>query len=137
MVTKSCAEATCRDPWSVLQPPPSNGSTANKISTLDDALDPRYDDFFAAFPQVTIDECLNVQLASNEGPFYPAGAEDGLGLAYRRNTDFFSEPDYTPVKRVPANAVPAGGWGQRYATVDELLRNARELTDEELSVTEG
>ncbi|KAF4534980.1 Arylsulfatase [Lasiodiplodia theobromae] len=133
MVTKSCAEDTCRDPWSVLQPP----NDTNKISTLDDALDPRYDGFFAAFPQVSIDECLNVQLSSNEGPFYPVGAENGLGLAYRKNTDFFSEPDYTPVKRVPANAVPAGGWDQRYATVEDLLLSARELTDEELSVTEG
>lgn len=78
-----------------------------------------------------------MQIASNEGPFYPAGAESGLGLAYRKNTDFFAEPDYTPVKRVPANAVPAGGWEQRYATLEELLLSARELTDEELSVTEG
>ncbi|KAK7530036.1 hypothetical protein IWX49DRAFT_595429 [Phyllosticta citricarpa] len=82
MVMKSCEAETCRDPWSVLQP---NSSQA-QISSLDDALDPAYDAYFDAIPQVSIAECVQYQLAANERPFYPMRPSPGSAsrIASRR-----------------------------------------------------
>ncbi|KAJ0107029.1 Arylsulfatase [Diaporthe amygdali] len=138
LVTKSCTQETCRDPWSILQPTnlPSN---ATAIKTLDDALDPAYDSFYDAFPPVTISECLGLQVPSNEAPFYPDGAETGLGLAFRNNTDGFSFPDpLQPVTQITGYLgrwEPAGGWDQRHASLEALMADARELTDDEMTVT--
>ncbi|KAL1623953.1 hypothetical protein SLS56_008078 [Neofusicoccum ribis] len=134
LVTKSCAEDTCREPWTVLQPPASltNGKV---VTTLEEALDPAYDDFYAAFPTVTIDECLNLQIPSNEAPFYPPGAEAGLGMAYRENTDGFNVPDPVPVKPIPGQEVTPGGWEHRHASFETLMASARELEDDEIETT--
>ncbi|KAL1871636.1 hypothetical protein Daus18300_004636 [Diaporthe australafricana] len=138
LVTKSCTQETCRDPWSVLQPtklPPN----ATLIKTLDEALDPAYDSFYDSFPQVTISECLGLQVPSNEAPFYPEGAETGLGLAFRNSTDGFSFPDpIQPVTQITGyfgRWAPGGGRDQRHASFEALMADARELTDDELTVT--
>lgn len=128
MVMKSCEADTCRDPWSVIQPPQADG--AWRVSCLSEALDPAYDDFFAGIPEVTIAECVQYQLASNERPFYPPEAEFGLGLAHRNQTDNFVYPDVKPVTKVPY--IPGGSWAQRNATLDDLEADARELYDDEL-----
>ena len=127
MVTKSCERGGCRDPWGLIQPP--DGS---KIATLEQALDARYDDFFAdGFERVQFGACLEIQDDSNEAPYYPPLPDDGgLGRAYRNNTD----------------TIPAGGgrmtivetelWGtedQRHATLEDVNKGARALTDEELA----
>lgn len=130
LVTKSCAEQTCRDPWSVLQP--CNLPSGRQIRCLQDALNPDFDDFFASFPSVTIDECLPYQLAANEGSFYPPGAELGLGMAYRSPTDNFEPPESDPITKVPNNTLPGGSWEQRHATLSMLLAEARDLTDDEI-----
>ncbi|KAJ3542813.1 hypothetical protein NM208_g3896 [Fusarium decemcellulare] len=134
LVTKSCAEDTCRKPWSVIQPP--HLGHGKKVKTLDDALDPTYDTFYPSCPLVNIDECLGYQFTSNEGPFYPPNAEYGLGLGYRNSTDNFAYPDPEPVKRLPQNDPLGGGWDRRHATLEEVLSAARELTDEELENSE-
>ncbi|KAL4983178.1 alkaline phosphatase-like protein [Aspergillus falconensis] len=131
MVAKSCAEATCRDPWSVIQPPfPRHGK---KVATLDDALDPLYDAFYEEFPLVNIDECLNYQFAANEAPFFPPTAEFGLGLKYRNSTDNFSPLQADPVEKIRANNPLGGGWEQRRATFETLMENARVLSDDEIN----
>lgn len=59
MVMKSCEAETCRDPWSVIQPPqkPSaSGGSSRAVNNLKDSLDPAYDDFFNSIPQVNIAE---------------------------------------------------------------------------------
>ncbi|KAF4465579.1 arylsulfatase precursor [Fusarium albosuccineum] len=134
LVTKSCAEDTCRKPWSVIQPP--HLGHGKKVKTLDDALDPAYDTFYSSFSLVNIDECLGYQFTSNEGPFYPPNAEHGLGLGYRNSTDNFAYPDPEPVKRLSQNDPLGGGWDQRHATLEELLNAAGELADEELENSE-
>ena len=50
MVGKSCKEESCRDPWSVLFP-------RGQVSSLEDAMDPKYDDFFAKQPKVSYGSC--------------------------------------------------------------------------------
>ncbi|KAF5008055.1 hypothetical protein FDECE_5637 [Fusarium decemcellulare] len=134
LVTKSCAQDTCRKPWSVIQPP--HLGHGKEVKTLDDALDPAYDTFYSSFPLVNIDDCFGYQFTSNEAPFYPPNAEYGLGLGYRNSTDNFAYPDPEPVKRLSQNDPLGGGWDQRHATLEELLSAARELTDEELENSE-
>ena len=51
MVTKSCAQDSCRDPWSVLFP---DGS----VNSLTDAMKPEYDTFFANQPKVSYSACM-------------------------------------------------------------------------------
>ncbi|KAF9878012.1 arylsulfatase precursor [Colletotrichum karsti] len=130
LVSKSCTQSTCRDPWSVLQPPGTSPRTA--VRTLEDALDPAYNSFYNAFPPVTIGECVGYQLASNEGPFYPSGAEFGRGLAYREPTDNFVFPEPEPVVGLPRNGSRGGGWEQREASYEMLLEASRVLTDDEI-----
>ncbi|ORY61669.1 alkaline-phosphatase-like protein, partial [Pseudomassariella vexata] len=64
MVTKSCEQNACRDPWSLLKP---NNET---VISLTQALASEYDDFFADFEKVTFETCLSVQSVANEGPYF-------------------------------------------------------------------
>ncbi|KAK7993919.1 MFS transporter [Apiospora arundinis] len=93
LVTKSCAEGTCRDPWSVFASSTTNTTIAggDKLTTMKQAMDPKYDAFFASFPRVHFASCMQYQDIANEAPFYPesAGTEKGLGLASRRPTNNF------------------------------------------------
>ncbi|KAI1846284.1 hypothetical protein JX265_010871 [Neoarthrinium moseri] len=131
MVMKSCETETCRNPWNVIQPPkPNTARSCHAVSSLGDALDPAYDDFFATIPEVNIAECVQYQYAPNETPFYPPEAQYGLGLAHRNAPTPFEYPDVKPVKAVPY--IPGGGWEQRTATLDTLMAAARELTADEL-----
>ena len=60
MVTKSCERGGCRDPWSLIKP--KDGS---KITTLEQALQERYDDFFKnEFERVQFGACLQIQVSS-------------------------------------------------------------------------
>ncbi|KAF1960697.1 alkaline phosphatase-like protein [Byssothecium circinans] len=77
LVGKSCTQDTCCKPWSVLQSP--NASSDKPVETLDDSLDPKYDEYYASFPQVNIKECLTLLETSNERPYYPPDAEKGFG----------------------------------------------------------
>ncbi|KAF3017781.1 hypothetical protein E8E14_008686 [Neopestalotiopsis sp. 37M] len=127
LVMKSCEKDTCRDPWGVIQPP---NAAPERVSSLGDALDPKYDDFFATFPPVTIAECVQYQFAPNEVPFYPPEAQDGLGLSYRNEPQYYEYPDVQPIQKVPY--IPGGSWEQRHATFDMLVADGRELSANEL-----
>ncbi|KAH9228660.1 hypothetical protein K456DRAFT_803141 [Colletotrichum gloeosporioides 23] len=122
LVSKLCTQDTCRDPWSAIRP--HDFSSSNRVRTLEDALNPAYDEFYGSFPLITIAECMNYQFAPNEGPFYPTGADDGLGLAYRNATDNFVFLDPSPVVELPRNLTLGGGWEHRHATHEALLRSA-------------
>ena len=50
MVTKGCKEASCRDPWSSLFP-------GGQVSTIQQAMDVKYDSFFNAQPKVSFSSC--------------------------------------------------------------------------------
>jgi N-acetylglucosamine-6-sulfatase len=129
MVTKSCVGGTCRDPWSALQPP----NAASPVATLPQALDPAYDEFYAGIPSVHFSQCIFYQDEATESPFYPEGAENGLGKEWRIPTPVWSSSVFSPPS-VPRNAAPAGGEEQRHATLEELLADAHALTDEEIGL---
>ncbi|KIY53242.1 putative arylsulfatase, partial [Fistulina hepatica ATCC 64428] len=64
LVTKSCSQATCRNPWLALHP-------SGTVTSLPDAMNDSYDDFYNSLPQVSFQTCLDYQLISNELPLYP------------------------------------------------------------------
>ncbi|KAK8076479.1 arylsulfatase [Apiospora phragmitis] len=116
--TKSCAAASCHNPWRILQPEqdrqgaivPENASLT--IRCLEDATQEKYDDFFnKTVPQVHFDACLPYQFEPNEAPFW--GPHE-LGRRHRAPTDNY------------------GGPGQRNATIEEILEQAKELTPKQL-----
>lgn len=129
MVTKSCSDETCRNPWSVLQPPSASNTTA-VTNNLRDAMDPVHDAFFAAFPRVAFAECMAYQYVPNEQPFYPASSA-ALQEEYRLPTDNYIS--VTPKSFLaPTNEKLEGGWDQRHVTLDTIMLSARPLTDDEL-----
>lgn len=129
MVTKSCSEGTCRNPWSVLQPDNST-SSENQITNLLDAMSSEYDLFFAGFPKVAFVECMTYQYVPNEEPFYPESAA-ALQGEFRLPTD--NHVSVAPESFLaPSNDKLEGGWEQRNVTLEIMLLTARQLTDDEL-----
>lgn len=51
MVSKSCTQDSCRNPWSVLFP-------GGQVSNLGDAMKSTYDTFFANQPKVSYTACM-------------------------------------------------------------------------------
>ncbi|KAI6353671.1 hypothetical protein MCOR31_011668 [Pyricularia oryzae] len=131
LVIKSCEGDVCRAPWQAFANDTALAGLPS-FSTLDDALDPRLDDYFASLPGVHFDACLQAQVVANEWPFYPEAAAEGLGTAWRVTFDDWSSPAFRTRDKVPANAVPAGSVEQRTATFADLLAAQRDLTGFEL-----
>ncbi|CAG8081231.1 unnamed protein product [Penicillium nalgiovense] len=75
LVLKSCKASECTMPWVVLHPD-------NKVTTLSEALHPKYDKFYAAQPSVGFSACELGYLPDLEGP--------QEGYAYRLNGDWSS-----------------------------------------------
>ncbi|KAK7978744.1 alkaline-phosphatase-like protein [Apiospora saccharicola] len=83
-----------------------------------------------AFPKVHFGKCMQYQDEANEQPFWPVGAENDLGKAYRQPTDNWVSSDKGK-PGVPPNAELAGGPEQRHATMEQLMADIHVLTDEE------
>ncbi|KAJ3498525.1 hypothetical protein NLG97_g1050 [Lecanicillium saksenae] len=64
LTLKNCKGNSCRHPWKTLFP-------SGKVSGLQDALDSRYDSFFASQPAVLFDECTLGYIPELEGPAGP------------------------------------------------------------------
>lgn len=135
MVTKSCEQDRCRDPWAQLHPTAnvSGVVTTHTVTSLVAALNSSYDDFFANFEQVSFDTCMQYQWADNETPFYPplnTLAGGGLGRAYRNATDNIPTASGKMVITTPNYY---GTEEQRNATFSDLLAVARQLTESEIT----
>jgi hypothetical protein len=128
MVTKSCEQNSCRDPWSLLKP-----DGVPNLKSLTQAMDTKYDDFFANFEKVSFDTCLIIQLEANETPYFPPLdqlAGGGLGRAYRNATDVITT---VGGRRTLSTPNIYGTMAQRHATIANLTAASRPLTDEELA----
>ena len=134
MVTKSCSQDHCRNPWTVLQSSCESDKSCPKsgsiFSDLTAAMSTSYDSFFANLPHVQFKECLKFQDADNEEPYLPASSRS-LGSKYRKSTDNYKTPD-TPGTPVQGNCVNQGGEAQRHTTIEEMMKQARNLTAAEL-----
>ncbi|KAI1351769.1 Arylsulphatase [Xylaria sp. FL0043] len=62
-VLKSCRGYSCRQPWKQLHP-------AGDVGSLTDALDSKYDDFYAEQTRVKFETCENGYLVEAEGPMW-------------------------------------------------------------------
>lgn len=130
MVTKSCEQDRCRDPWAQLKP---DDGTA--LVSLTQAMDAGFDSFFADFAKVQFDTCRAIQLTENEEPYFPALDTlpgEGLGRAYRNATDVIAP---NPGVRVITTPDYYGTAAQRNATAADIESISRLLTQEELSAT--
>ncbi|KAI0869666.1 arylsulfatase [Hypoxylon argillaceum] len=132
MAAKSCAADTCRNPWGLLQPEPERRAVDAQadltITCLEQALEPRFDAFFASVPQVAFEECMAYQFRTNEMPYWPEDA--GLGEAYRRATD-----NYVSSAPMGEKVVALGKFGtvaQRNVSWSKILKTATMLTPEQL-----
>lgn len=128
MVTKSCEQDICRQPWSLFAPP--GGA---EIASFKQAMKPEFDKYFASFPEVSFKECMEYQDVDNEAPFFPPiGEGEGLGRAYREPTDNYpSEGEGGSI--VIEHEELWGSDQDRWATVDDLMKSARNLTMDELN----
>ena len=61
MVTKSCAQDSCREPWSVLFP-------GGQVGNLTAAMGKEFDTFFANQPKISFESCAQQHVVSEEGP---------------------------------------------------------------------
>lgn len=61
MVTKSCKQDTCRNPWQVLFP-------TGPVTNLKSAMDQTYDSFFLNQPKISFSDCAEGHIVSEEGP---------------------------------------------------------------------
>ncbi|RSL94366.1 hypothetical protein CDV31_014354 [Fusarium ambrosium] len=128
LVTKSCEQGTCRQPWTLLQP----GHRKDEILSLKQAMKPKYDKFFASFPRVAFKECLQIQDINNEMPFYPPLPKTGaLGGKYRNSTDNYASEGEGGARYITSPG-QYGGWKQRHSTLKEINKSGREITDAEI-----
>ncbi|KAI1771206.1 arylsulfatase [Hypoxylon cercidicola] len=128
LVTKSCADNICRQPWALLQPE----TQKDEILSLKQAMDPKYDSFFAQFPRVAFKKCLQIQDIDNEQPYYPPLPETGaLGQNYRNRTDNYKSEGEGGTRYIDSGA-QHGSWEQRNATLADINKTAREVTDSEI-----
>ncbi|KAI1347293.1 arylsulfatase [Xylaria sp. FL0043] len=133
LAAKSCAGDTCRNPWTLLQPESSRravpaASSNLTITCLEQALEAKFDAFFASLPEVSFDRCMAYQFRPNEVPYWPADA--GLGEAYREPTD-----NYVSSSPKGKRVVSQGSFGtaaQRHVALSEIMKTAKELTPEQL-----
>ncbi|KAG9326460.1 hypothetical protein KVV02_001639 [Mortierella alpina] len=80
-VLRTCKGPTCRDPWSVIHPENNNNNNSSSqykqtkdekkkakraVHSLKDALDKRYDDFYADLPKFAFKDCLQYYASGNE-----------------------------------------------------------------------
>lgn len=61
MVLKTCQTDSCRKPWEVLHP-------SGKVTSLKQALKPKYDDIYKDVPKVSYSECAQGYIPGLEGP---------------------------------------------------------------------
>lgn len=73
LVLKSCKSSECTLPWEVLHPDKT-------VTSLSEALNPKYDAFHAAQPDISFSACELGYFPESEGP--------QEGYAYRRNGDW-------------------------------------------------
>lgn len=73
MVLKSCIGSECIKPWDTLHPD-------GLVSSLRDALDNKYDEFYESQPKVSFDRCVYGYEIDAEGPQHALAFRDGYSV---------------------------------------------------------
>ena len=61
MVLKTCKQDSCRNVWNVLFP-------KGQVNDIQDAMDQKYDNFFAEQPKVSFAHCIGGEIRALQGP---------------------------------------------------------------------
>lgn len=64
LVLKSCKTTDCRRPWDTM-------FKKDQVNSIAEAMDLKYDEFFAKQPKVSFKTCKTGHVISNEGPQKP------------------------------------------------------------------
>lgn len=125
LLLKTCIGQGCRAPWSILHP---DGS----VKSLGDALDAKYDLFYASLPSVHFDACATQYNLANEEPFFSSNYSVALEELTTPHQDLEDYGVGTTPK--PADTI---GWngvlnGAVYEDLAALEARARDLTTAEL-----
>lgn len=128
LLLKTCIGDSCRAPWSILHP---EGS----VKSLADALDPRYDLYYASIPDVHFDACTSHYTLANEAPFYSSNYSMSL---HEMTTPHQDEEDYG--QGTTASSGDTIGWngtlfGAVYEDLATIEARARDLTTAEIDGT--
>lgn len=128
LATKTCVQDSCRNPWGYLHP-------SGNVSSLQDALNPAYDSFYASLPRVSFNQCLQFQSPSNEQPYFPGfntTAAYAFAQQYRNATDKLGSAQY-PGQDDAVHVIPSEGfYGDVYQDLATIEQDSRVLTDAEL-----
>lgn len=128
LLLKTCIGESCRRPWSVIQP-------GTDVTTLADALHPRYDVYYDALPSVHFDLCLEQYDLSNEAPFFRSNWSmvfEELTTPHQDVADYGEGTTPSPADSIGWNGTFFGAVYEDLATMEA---RARELTTEELAWT--
>lgn len=148
LVTKSCGRDNCTSPWNVLAKHYNHiynrnaTSPPTPFSSLSEAQKPEFDTFFADLPHFGFHRCMPFQKVENEGPYFPdssmslgsehrhwrPAAEDGNDAVVWENNGTMLRAS----EEVAGRSKGIGTWEQRYGTFQDLWRDARPLTQEEI-----
>ncbi|GAA6005584.1 sulfatase family protein [Rhodotorula paludigena] len=79
LVLKQCSGESCRNPWRSI-------FTNGKVTTLKQALDRKYDDYFAQLPRVKYDKCELGYHRGLEAPFWSHNLAYSPGQCYRQKS---------------------------------------------------
>lgn len=126
LLLKTCVGDACRAPWSVLHP-------GGAVRSLADALDPRYDLYYASLPSVRFEGCADHYVLANEAPFFASNASVALAELTTPHQD---EADYgTGSTPSPGDTIGWNGvmYGAVYEDLATLEARARDLTADELN----
>ncbi|KAJ3548732.1 hypothetical protein NM208_g866 [Fusarium decemcellulare] len=125
LVTKSCNQESCRDPWQILR-----DDSGADFMNLEQAMDSRFDTFFAALPSVGYRQCMDYQDTSNEYPYYPP---ESIALASQHRLSTENYPINVPnAVLTPGNIGRMGSIDHRYVSLKTIMETARNVTDEEI-----
>jgi hypothetical protein len=72
-VLKTCKGKVCVDPWDELLP-------GGGIATLAEAMNSKYDAYFAGLPTVSYSVCENGYIAASEGPMWDSSFGEGFDV---------------------------------------------------------
>lgn len=126
LLLKACIGQGCRAPWSVLHP---DGS----VRSLADALDEKYDLFYASLPAVKFAECATQYELANEAPFFSSNysvALEELTTPHQDLEDYGVGSTPSPPDTIGWNGTL---FGERYEDLATIEARARDLTAAELN----
>jgi len=125
LVTKTCEQDSCRNPWKTLHP---DGDVHN----LAEALAGQYDEYYASLPHVAFNSCLPSLVPSNEEPYFPGfDVLKGFAIEYRQHPVSVQNPVSLPSAIQILNAT--GLRGAFYQNLSQYENMARYLSEEELT----